>query len=96
MATTSKSNTGAVRVRKSGDTSIIELVVPKGTPRKDLLKVHKDILTEAIKKIDLGACPACISGREFRITEAAVLPAISATRKVLGVNLKTGKILPQG
>ena len=97
MATTAKSNTGAIRIRKSGQKSIVELIVPQGTSRKDILKNQTSILTEALKKIDLGACPACISGREFRITEAAVLPAnFSVAKRVLEVNFKTGKILTKG
>ena len=66
--------TGAVTLRKSGDSVTIDMLVPEGTKMKDALKIIDIVKAEAVRKFQPGPCTACISGRDFRLRDIAVLP----------------------
>ena len=55
--------TGAVTLRKSGDSVTIDMLVPEGTKMKDALKIIDIVKAEAVRKFQPGPCTACISGR---------------------------------
>jgi hypothetical protein len=84
--------TGAVTLRKSGDSVTIDMLVPEGTKMKDALKIIDIVKAEAVRKFQPGPCTACISGRDFRLRDIAVLPEKLAKNQA-AFDLKTGKII---
>lgn len=84
--------TGAVTFRTSGEKATIEIAVPSGTKLRDALKVVDIVKAEAIRKFQPGPCTMCISGRDFRLREIAVLPEKLAKNQA-AFDLKTGKLI---
>jgi hypothetical protein len=84
--------TGAVTFKTTGDKTSIEIGVPSGTKLKDALKIVDTVKAEAVRKFQPGPCTACISGRDFRLREIAVLPEKLAKNQA-AFDLKTGKLI---
>jgi hypothetical protein len=84
--------TGAVTFRASGDKATIEIAVPSGTKLRDAVKIIDTVKAEAVRKFQPGPCTACISGRDFRLREIAVLPEKLAKNQA-AFDLKTGKLI---
>ena len=84
--------TGAVTFKTSGDKATIEIAVPQGTKLKDALKVIDTVKAEAVRKFQPGPCTACISGRDFRLRDVAVLPE-KLGKNMAAFDLKTGKLI---
>ena len=84
--------TGAVTLRKSGDSVTIDMLVPEGTKMKDALKIIDIVKAEAVRKFQPGPCTACISGRDFRLRDIRVLPE-KLSKNMAAFDLKTGKII---
>lgn len=84
--------TGAVTFRTSGDKATIEIAVPEGTKLKDALKIIDTVKAEAVRKFQPGPCTACISGRDFRLRDVAVLPE-KLSKNMAAFDMKTGKLI---
>lgn len=98
MPTATNKNTAVVRVKKSGDKQVFELLVQSGT-RRSVITDNAAIWKDVIRKFDPQGCLACISGRDFIIKEGLerVLPAALDVNKALPKNVavidvRTGKI----
>ena len=98
MPTATNKNTAALRVKKSGDRQVYELLVQSGT-RRSAIKDLAPIWKEAVRRFDPQGCLACISGRDFIIKEGLerVLPAAldaskTLPKNVVAVDIRTGKI----
>jgi hypothetical protein len=90
MAT--KKNTGAVSLKRSGKKTRIEVLFPAGTRLKAALKVIDIVKAEAVRKFQPGPCTMCISGRDFRLRDIAVLPA-KFSKNMAAFNVRTGKLV---
>ena len=88
-------NTGVVRLRTSGETTTVEMLVPTGTRLRDALKIADIVKVEAIKKFQPGGCLPCTSGRHFGLSEYKTLPA-RLSKNMSAFDLKTGKLFEQG
>ena len=84
--------TGAVTFRTSGEKVTIEIAVPQGTKMRDAMKIIDIVKAEAVRKFQPGPCTGCISGRDFRLKDIAVLPEKLAKNQA-AFDLKTGKII---
>lgn len=84
--------TGAVTFRTSGEKATIDIAVPQGTKLKDALKIIDTVKAEAVKRFQPGPCTACISGRDFRLRDVAVLPE-KLSKNMAAFDLKTGKLI---
>lgn len=84
--------TGTVTFRASGDKASIDIAVPQGTKLKDVMKIIDTVKAEAVRRFQPGPCTACISGRDFRLRDIAVLPEKLAKNQA-AFDLKTGKII---
>jgi hypothetical protein len=84
--------TGTVTYKVSGDSASIDIAVPQGTKLKDAMKIIDVVKAEAVRKFQPGPCTACISGRDFRLRDIAVLPEKLAKNQA-SFDLKTGKLI---
>ena len=84
--------TGTVTFKKSGATASIDIALPAGTKLRDALKIIDTVKAEAIRKFQPGPCTACISGRDFRLRDVAVLPEKLAKNQA-AFDLKTGQLI---
>jgi hypothetical protein len=84
--------TGTVTFRKSGEKVTIDVAVPQGTKLRDAMAVIDTVKAEAVRKFQPGPCTMCISGRDFRLRDIAVLPEKLAKNQA-AFDLKTGKLI---
>ena len=83
---------GVVTYRTSGESVSITLAFPKGTKLREAVKIIDTVKAEAVRKFQPGPCTMCISGRDFRLTEIAVLPERLAKNQA-AFDLKSGQII---
>jgi len=84
--------TGTVTFRKSGEKVTIDVAVPQGTKLRDAMAIIDTVKAEAVRKFQPGPCTMCISGRDFRLCDIAVLPERLAKNQA-AFDLKTGKLI---
>jgi hypothetical protein len=84
--------TGTVTFRTSGDKATIEILVPEGTKLRDAVKIIDTVKAEAVKRFQPGPCTMCISGRDFRLRDIAVLPE-KLSKNQAAFDLKSGKLI---
>jgi len=84
--------TGTVTFKASGDKASIDIAVPQGTKLRDAVKIIDTVKAEAVRKFQPGPCSTCISGRDFRLRDIAVLPEKLAKNQA-AFDLKTGKLI---
>jgi hypothetical protein len=84
--------TGTVTFRTSGEKATIDIALPQGTKLRDAMKIIDTVKAEAVRKFQPGPCSQCISGRDFRLRDIAVLPEKLAKNQA-AFDLKTGKLI---
>ena len=84
--------TGTVTYRASGEKVTIDIALPQGTKLRDAVKIIDTVKAEAVRKFQPGPCTMCISGRDFRLRDIAVLPEKLAKNQA-AFDLKTGKLI---
>ena len=84
--------TGTVTFRQAGDKATIDIAVPEGTKLRDAMKIIDTVKAEAVRKFQPGPCTMCISGRDFRLRDIAVLPEKLAKNQA-AFDMKTGKLI---
>ena len=86
-------NIGAISVKTSGKTVVVEVSVPTGTKLRDALKVIDIAKVAAIKKVQPGGCTQCTSGRDFRLKELARVLPPTIPENMSAFDLTTGKLI---
>jgi len=84
--------TGTITYKVSGEKVSIDIALPQGTKLRDAVKILDTVKAEAVRKFQPGPCTMCISGRDFRLRDIAVLPERLAKNQA-AFDLKTGKLI---